>query len=406
MNELLLVTAGRVIVSAQDAVVVGGGVLVTPEGTVGEVGPAAEMGARFPHAARLDFPTSTVLPGLINAHVHLAFDASTDPVAALRRGDPDGLRATIATHARELLDAGVTTVRDLGDRDGLVAQLRDDIATSAAVGPRILSSLAPLTSVGGHCWFLGGEVGDDAAIRAMVADHAERGADLIKVMAGGGRMTPSAAPVWESQFTRGQLEVVVAAAREVGLRVAAHAHGPETMAICAQAGVDTIEHASWLSGPTVEPRCYDPRDDVAELIANAGISVCPTRARNWRNWPPSAGLDEHLGRLAWMAGHGITIIAGTDAGVGAGLFDDLVDLLGLYEAAGWSRPEVLAMATTVAAAALGRSDRIGRLRPGFAADLLVVAGDPLADLRALREVRCVITGGRPHYPTGPAGQTR
>ena len=404
MKEPLLVTAGRVIVSAEDPVVPAGAVLVTPEGIVGEVGPASELLMRFPHAARLDFPMATVLPGLINAHVHLAFDASADPVAALQQGNPEILRATIAKHAGELLDAGVTTVRDLGDRDGLVAGLRDDISRSAAVGPRILSSLAPLTSLGGHCWFLGGEVGDDAAIRAMVADHAARGADLIKVMAGGGRLTPSAAPVWESQFTRRQLDVVVAAAREVGLVVAAHAHGPETMAICAQAGVDTIEHGSWLSGPTVEPRCYDPRDDVAELIADAGIYVCPTRARNWRNWPLSAGLDDHLGRLAWMAGHGIGIIAGTDAGVGAGVFDDLVDLLGLYEAAGWSRREVLAMTTTVAAAALGRADRIGRLRPGFQADLLVVDGDPLADLRALRDVRCVIAAGRLHYP-GAALQT-
>lgn len=398
MSEPFLVTAGRVIVSPDQPVVPDGAVLVTAQGAIGEVGPSVGLRARYPNLRRLEFPSATVLPGLVNAHVHLAFAASSEPVAALQRADGPVVRATIARHARELLDAGVTTVRDLGDRDGVVAGLRDDIAAGAATGPRILSSFAPLTTPGGHCWFLGGEVADDAAIRAAVAQHAASGADLIKVMAGGGRLTPSRAPVWESQFSRRQLEVVVAAAKEVGLGVAAHAHGAETMAICAQAGVDTIEHGSWLTGPTVEPRCYDPRDTVAEMIAQAGIYVCPTRSRNWRDWPVGAGLEGLIGRLGWMAGHGIDIIAGTDAGVGAGLFDDLVEALGLYRAAGWSTREVLAMTTTVAAAALGRADRIGQLGPGFEADLLVISGDPLVDLEALRSVRCVIAAGRAHYP--------
>jgi imidazolonepropionase-like amidohydrolase len=400
----LLISADRVIVSPGAPPVRQGSILVTDEGKVGAVDTTATLLARFPRVDRLDFPGATALPGLINAHVHLAFDASSDPAAALKAGDPEILRVVAARHARELLDAGVTTVRDLGDRDRLVSRLRDDIAAGSAVGPRILSSLAPLTSPGGHCWFLGGEVGDDTAIRRMIADHAAAGADLIKVMAGGGRMTPSAAPVWESQFTRHQLDVVVSAAKEVGLPVAAHAHGTETMAICARSGVDTIEHGSWLSGPTAEPRCYDASEEVAALIADAGIYVCPTRSRNWRNWPESAGLDDLLGRLAWMRERGIRIMAGTDAGVGSGLFDDFVESLGIYEAAGWPTSDVLGMATTSAAAAVGRPDQIGRLSPGFEADVLVVAGDPLADLRALHAVQCVLVAGRTHYPTANGPQ--
>lgn len=261
-----------------------------------------------------------------------------------------------------------------------------------------MTAFAPLTSPKGHTWFLGGEVADDSEIRAAIGSRAAHGADLIKVMAGGGRTTQNSKPVWESQFARQQLELIVSESRRVGLPIAAHAHGTETMEICAELGVDTIEHGGWLTGPTVEPRCYNPRDDVAEKIATAGTYICPTRTRGWRNWPPSAGLDDLLARLAWMDSHGIQIIAGTDAGVGSGLFDDLVDALGLYEASGMSTPRVLAMATTTAAAAIGRGDQIGRLRAGYEADLLAVTGDPLTDLPALHNVRCVIAAGRPHYP--------
>jgi imidazolonepropionase-like amidohydrolase len=335
---------------------------------------------------------------LINAHVHLAFDVSCDPVPALERGDAATLRATIARQALELLDEGVTTARDLGDRDGLVAEFRDGVAAGTQIGPRMLTAGAPLTSPRGHCWFLGGEVAGEAEIRAAVEQRAARGADWIKVMAGGGRLTPLAAPVWESQFSERELEVVVAAAREVGLPVSAHAHGTDTMRLCARAGVTTIEHGGWLTGPTAEPRCYDPRDDIAALIATAGVAVVPTRARNWRNWPPEAGLHGLLERLAWMDRHGIQLVAGTDAGVGRGFFDDFVETLTLYRAAGWSTPRVLAMATTLAASALGLGERTGQLKPGFDADLLVVTGDPLTDLESLRNVQCVLAAGRTHHP--------
>lgn len=404
-REPFLLTAGRVLVAPDQPVLAHGSVLVTGDGQIGDVGPEAVLGERYPDTPRLDFPAATALPGLINAHVHLAFEATTDPVAALRSGDHATIRRTIATHARTLLDAGITTARDLGDRDGLVGEFRDQVAARAAVGPRILSSYAPLTSPQGHCWFLGGEVSGTAAVRTAVHRQADQGADLIKVMAGGGRLTPLAAPVWESQFGLEELRAAVDAAHERGLRIAAHAHGTDTMALCATAGVDTIEHGGWLTGPTAEPRCYEPREDIAELIAARGIAVCPTRFRNWGSWPPEAGLEGLIERLAWMRSRGITLIAGTDAGVGNGRYDDLVEALGLYVAAGWTQSEALALATTRAGAALGDSD-LGRLAPGSAADLLVVDGDPLADLEALRAVLCVVAGGRVHHPHPVAPASR
>ncbi len=336
-----------------------------------------------------------MMPGLVNCHVHLIFDAGPDPAATLLDRGDDELLLAMSERASKLLDVGVTTVRDLGDRSGRVAVLRDATPTGAVVGSRILTAGAPLTVPGGHCWFLGGEVTDDASIRAAVTQRARSGADVIKVMVSGGHMSPGGAGMWESQFDSRQLDVVVAAAREFGLPVAAHAHGTDSITACAAAGVDTIEHCTWLAGPPAEGRYRTP-DDVAEMIAAASIYVCPARSSDFVAHFPK--LDELLGRLAWMRSHGIRLVAGTDAGVARSFFDDFAPSLTPYAKAGWSPEQVLAMATTEAAAAIGLADSIGRLRPGFSADLIVVDGDPLTDLDALSRVRFVVARGRPHVP--------
>jgi imidazolonepropionase-like amidohydrolase len=395
VNEPLVVTAGRVLTAPDEPVIPDGAVLVATDGTIAAVGPRPEVLARAaPGARRVDHPGATLLPGLINCHVHLAFDAGEDPVASLRAADDVDLVLAMAGRARRLLDVGVTTVRDLGDRGSLALRLRDAVADGRLPGPRVLTSGAPLTVEGGHCWFLGGEVGDGASIRAAVEQRAELGVDVVKVMVSGGHLTPGGPAMWDAQFSRERLARVVEAARGVGLPVAAHAHGTASMADCAAVGVDTIEHGTWLSGRARDLR-YDTPDWLAERIAAAGIAVCPARSRNWRTF---RGLDELLGRLAWMDGHGIRIVAGTDSGVPGSVFDDFVTSLGLYAAAGWSPARLLAMATTEAAAAVGLADRVGRLRVGFDADLVVVSGDPLARIEALSDVRLVVARGIEQRP--------
>jgi imidazolonepropionase-like amidohydrolase len=268
----------------------------------------------------------------------------------------------------------------------------------------VLTALSPLTPPGGHCWFLGGEIdtgGDDAerVIRAAVAERADAGADVIKIMASGGNLTPAGAPMWQSQFTERDLAVVVAAAHERGLPVAGHAHGVEAMGRCARAGVDTIEHGSWRAEPDVDGEVRSELSpEVADLIAASGATMVPTRARGWETWPAEAGLELQLAKYAFDAEHGIPLIAGNDAGVGLDFFDDLVDAITLFEAAGWSRAQALATATTRAAAALGQAHHIGRLEVGHSADLVVLDADPLADLHALRKVRLVVVRGRQHVP--------
>ena len=398
-----LITAQRVITDPERPPLEHGGVLIH-DGVVAAVGPAHELERTAGSVDHLEFPRGTVLPGLINAHVHLAFDVTSDPRSAIEAGDLTAVRATVATNARAALDGGVTTVRDLGDPAGTVKVFGERAAAGDAAGPRVLTAMAPLTPPGGHCWFLGGEIdtagGAERVLRAAVDERADAGADVVKVMAGGGMLTPSGAPLWESQFSERDLTILVAAAHERGLPVAAHAHGTETMARCARAGVDTIEHGSWRAppGPDGEVR-LDLSGEVADLIAASGAVVVPTRAREWRTWPPGVELGQLLEKLAFDAERGIPVVAGNDAGVGDGFFDDLVDTLTLYEAAGWSRPQALALATTRSAAALGQGHHLGRLEPGYGADLVVLDADPLVDLLALRRVRLVVVRGRQHVPS-------
>ncbi len=403
-DSATLITAQRVITDPERPPLEQGGVLIR-DGVIAAVGPAQELERTAGSVDHLEFPRGTVIPGLINAHVHLAFDVTTDPRSAIEAGDLEAVRATVAANARAALDGGVTTVRDLGDPAATVKAYGERAATGKVAGPRVLTAMAPLTAPGGHCWFLGGEIDTgggqaERVIKAAVDARADAGADVVKVMAGGGMLTPTGAALWESQFSERDLTILVAAAHERGLPVAAHAHGTETMGRCARAGVDTIEHGGWRAppGPGGEVR-LDLSREVADLIAASGAVMVPTRARGWPTWPPGAELAQLLEKLAWDAERGIPLVAGNDAGVGQGFFDDLVDTLTLYEAAGWSRPQALALATTRSAAALGQAHHLGRLEPGYAADLVVLDADPLADLHALRRIRLVVVRGRQHLPS-------
>jgi imidazolonepropionase-like amidohydrolase len=151
------------------------------DGRIAAVGPLGEMNAA---GDLVDLGDVTLMPGLIDAHQHLAFDASDDPVAHLQAADDAALMAQMREAALKALAASVTTVRDLGDRDYLSLTLRDHFATGET-GPRILASGPPLTVTGGHCWFLGGEADGVEGVRWAVRERAARGVDVVKVMATG-----------------------------------------------------------------------------------------------------------------------------------------------------------------------------------------------------------------------------
>ncbi|GGN40352.1 amidohydrolase [Streptomyces kronopolitis] len=387
----VLISADRVLTGPGGRTIRDGAVLVEAD-VITAVGTEAEMAAIVePAVRRLRCPGATVLPGLIDCHVHLAFDAGPDPVGAVARAAPDALAAAMADRAAQFLDAGVTTVRDLGDRDALALALREAIASGAAPGPRVLAAAAPLTPPGGHCGFLGGEVATDDDIRKQIARNAAAGADLIKVMASGGALTPGGPRMWESQFTRAQLRLIVEEAAAHGLEVAAHAHGTDAIADCVDAGVRTLEHCSWRTADGVT---YDP--EITRRIIENDVSVCRCVSGDWQLFLQQLGPEraESMARVIRdMRQAGVRFIAGTDAGVPGARFGDYVGMLEFFASLGFTHTEILDMATVNAARALGLTDT-GTLRPGMRADLLVVDGDPLHELDALRRVRHVVANGR------------
>ncbi|MFK0288028.1 amidohydrolase family protein [Streptomyces sp. NPDC090499] len=391
MNKVLI-TADRIIVGPADQVIADGAVLID-SGTVAAVGAAAELDASVDaEVPRLRCPGTTAMPGMIDCHVHLAFDAGPDPVGAVTTAKQDELATAMAEHAAQLLTAGVTTVRDLGDRDALTVALRASIESGAVIGPRIVAATAPLTSHGGHCGFLGGEVTSDDDIRTQVARNAAAGADLIKVMASGGALTPSGPRMWEAQFTPDQLHLIVEEAERHGLGVAAHAHGTETIAHCVAAGVRTLEHCSWR---TPEGIVYDP--EISRRIVESDIAVCRCVSGDWQLFLDQMGPERAKAMvevIQEMRKAGVRFIAGTDAGVPGAQFGDYVGMLEFFSSLGFDHTEILDMATVNPAHALDLTDT-GVLAKGMRADVIVVDGNPLTELDALRRIKHVFAAGRP-----------
>ncbi len=388
-GEPEVLTAPRVLTGD---VVVTDGAVVLGDRTVDWAGPAAALPAEYALLPRTGYPGATILPGLIDSHVHLGFDGGPAPAARLRAEADEQQLVLMLRSARELLGVGVTTARDLGGRGYLPVVVRDAIAADLARGPRLLVSGCPVTVTGGHCWFLGGEADSDDELRRMVRTHHKHGTDLIKVMSTGGFMTTGSAP-WYAQFSRAQLAVIVEEAARVDKPVAAHAHGIEGIQRAVDAGVSTLEHCSFVT-ETNERQFSEP---LAARIAERGIAVCPTVNVNAPYMAELTGVSvgAHAKTLHEM---GVRIIAGTDAGIDNTPHHQYVGGLEHLVTLGFTPDQVLAMATTEAAAALGVGAITGRLAPGYQADLIVVDGDPRADITALRALRRVVARGRDYVP--------
>jgi imidazolonepropionase-like amidohydrolase len=387
MPEVL--TAPRVLTGDQ---AVADGAVVIGDRTVSWAGPAAALPGEHRELPRSDYPGSTILPGLIDSHVHLGFDGGPNPAARMRGSTDEQLLVLMLHSARQLLGVGVTTARDLGARSYLDVVVRDAIAEGLARGPRMVVATRPVTVTGGHCWFMGGEADSEDDLRRIVRTHHKHGADLIKVMATGGFMTAGSAP-WYAQFTAAQLAVIVDEARRVDKPVAAHVHGIEGIRRAVDAGVTTLEHCSFVT--ETNERRFDAA--LAARIAEREIFVCPTVNANAPYIAELTGIrvGEHAKALHEA---GVRIIAGTDAGVDNNPHHQYAGALEYLVTLGFRPEQVLAMATTEAAAALGVGAVTGRLAPGYDADLIVVDGDPRADIAVLSRLQRVIARGRDYRP--------
>ena len=340
-----------------------------------------------------DMSGLTLTPGLIDAHVHMTLDPGLrTPDEQLAVADEEVWRGMVA-RAEEMVCAGITTARDLGGGKWLEIELRDRINAGELMGPRLLCAGQPVTSVGGHCHFWGGEAKDVLTARGVIDRQLEHGVDLIKIMATGGMLTKGSSPR-SAQFDLASTSAIVQHARDSGMDVAAHCHGTEGIAHAASAGVATIEHCSWI-GDDGRRSGYDP--EVAAEIARQGIWVSPTISAGWKRFIGGDGKFEALvkGTFAGMRAAGVRLIASTDAGIPNVRHQDLAKALPVFARfAGLTTLEALRSATSDCADALGLSGVTGRIAENHAADMVFVEGDPLADISVLESPVMVLARGR------------
>ncbi|HVW43472.1 MAG TPA: amidohydrolase family protein [Amycolatopsis sp.] len=353
---------------------------------------AVEYGA-VPHGLPVtDLTGATLLPGLVDTHVHLAFDAGPSPVQSLAARSESETLAAMADAARTALRGGVTTVRDLGDRDYLTLRLRE----TPGPLPTILAAGPPITTPAGHCHYLGGEAEPGAAgMRAAVREHVERGVDVIKIMASGGTLTPGTHQ-HQAQFSVEELAAAVDEAHRHGLPVTAHAHATQAIVNAVHAGVDGLEHVSFWSAEGID----DPPQEVVRAFARGSIVLGTTlgivRSDGGPTPPPAVlkRLPLLMANLKRLHDEGALIAVGTDAGIGPPKPHDVLrHAIPQLGAIGFDPAEALRTATEVGARVCGLGDRKGRLCPGFDADVLAVDGDPLADPGALHRIRAVYARG-------------
>jgi imidazolonepropionase-like amidohydrolase len=359
--------------------------LYVEEGRIVHIGPAGDVPT---DVELVDLSDLSVLPGLIDCHVHLVFSCSARPLADLLAEDDQQLLLRGVAGARQALSAGITTVRDLGGRGGVTFRLRDAIASGLLAGPRILAVGSPITITGGHCHFLGVEADDEAAVRRAARRQLKDGANCLKIMATGGRMTPGT-NTGAAQYSVTDIRAAIEEAQRANATVAAHALGTAGIRNATAAGVNTIEHCNWL-GPDGGVQ-FD--EAVASRMATQGTAVVATLVPLQRSAPVLRA--EILACMRQMAALGVTFVAGTDAGVSLTPFDSLPSELELYvRELGFTPLQAIATATGEAAKLLGLGDTLGTLVPGKAADLVAVDGDPSVRIEDVRSVRRVLKTGR------------
>lgn len=368
---------------------------------------SVEAGGNVPQDTRLiDLEDLTLLPGLADLHTHLTWYATDNGLAVLPVSYTDeAIRGVV--NARKTLLAGFTVARNLGAGGYSDVSLRDAINAGRVPGPRLQVSGPSLGITGGHCdenqlpkqygWKLEGVADGPWAVREKVREHAKYGVDVIKFCATGGVLSKGTS-VGARQYTLEEMEAIVDEAHTHGMKVAAHAHGTEGIVYAIRAGVDTIEHSSLIddegielaleNGTVLSMNIYASEYILAEGEKNGVLPESMEKARYVH--------ERRRANFARVVEAGVALVYSTDSAViphgdNAKQFSRMVGL-------GMAPIEAIRAATTVAAEVLGWSGQTGAIAPGYHADIIAVAGDPLEDISVLEDVRFVMKGGMVYKP--------
>ena len=356
---------------------------------------------------KIDGRGLTLLPGLIDCHVHLCLGAEPDVVDAFAKETPALTLLKSSRSARQTLEAGFTTVRDVGSRDHSIFTLQQAINAGFVSGPRIVAAGLAICMIGGHARFIGQEVEGVQQVRAVVRAQIAAGAAVIKVIASGGVLTPGTLPE-QAQMTVEELQAAVEEAHRAGRKVAAHAHGSSGMKNALRAGVHSIEHATLMD------------EEAAAMMKQQGVFMVPTlsalattAACRLGCGIPESALDKAKSmtkrhQVSFKKAHrsGILIAMGTDAGTPFNYHGDNAQELERMVALGMTPMEAIVASTAVAARLIGIQDQVGTIEKGKLADLLLFEGNPLRRIDLLRD-RSRIIGvmqiGR--FVAGPLSKT-
>ncbi len=347
-------------------------------------------------AVRIDASNATLLPGLIDCHVHFAMSGGPDWLSEMKESYALSCwRAAI--HARKTLEAGFTTVRTLGGRPGADPALRDAQVAGIVEAPRIVAANLAICMTGGHGAWIGREADGPDDVRKAVREQLKAGADCIKLIATGGVMTPGVEP-GSQQLTDDELRAGIDEAHKAGRKATAHAHGSAGIKAAVLAGVDSIEHGSFMT------------DEIIILMKERGTFFSATlcSAQGFVDAPPNSvadwamvkaghvrtALDKSF-RQAYQAG--VRLVLGTDAGTPFNRHGDNARELALMVKLGVDPLDALRAGTCHGAELLGKLDEIGTLEPGKAADLVLVQGDVAVDISRLCQpanIQLVVQAGR------------
>ena len=381
------------------------GMIVVEDGEIRSIG----SGETPANATVIDLGDVTLLPGFIDLHVHTTGQIGASFVQSfyedLRSGIPeDTLRASF--YARKMLDAGFTTVRNLGAPDRLDAGLRDAIAKGYVVGPRIIAATTPLGARGGHCDLSGfpeKTFGEESGIKDGIASGPDQfrdavrymvkyGADVIKVCATGGVLSIGD-EVDTPQITQAEMDAIVDEAHRLRKKVAVHAHGAEGAKVAIRAGADTIEHGSFLDDEALRMMKERGTWLVPTLLAGESLTKGPTKVA----LPPEvqkkaeAAMAKRSETFRKAIKMGVKIAFGTDSGVSPHGIN--AQEFGLMVDHGMSQLSALRAGTIDAATVLNLDKQIGSLENGKIADIIAVSGNPFTDIHATEHVVFVMKGG-------------
>lgn len=419
---LTIILPGKLIDGIQNAPQQGMAVAFSPAGIMW-IGRRGELDHAQSDAPReiLEYPDSTLLPGLFDAHTHTNMPGDGRTGEEVHRDDSDDLRLLrAARNLTQALTTGVTTLADCGSWRQTAYSLKDALTQGIINGPRTLVSGPPLTITGGHLWFMGGQTDGIEPLRAAVRQRVMDGADFIKVAASGGSTLTS--DPYRAAYTPQELHAITDEAHQRNRPVLAHCRCTQSINHALDAGVDAILHCFFADADGSHR--YD--QPTAHRLAQSGVWLNPTihlgrvsRARLQRTMeqrPLTPAEQERWERSNQMAGviteqyrqliqAGVKLIGGSDCGWGSYPFGDYQGEIIAMHQAGLTPIEAIKAATRNPAIALRILPQTGSIEPGKAADLLLVEGDPTTNPQTLRQVQAVYQKGHPIKSPQPAHPT-